>query len=330
MRITNVEVLSRAELIALAGSLAKARQLVKDGLYRRVLHDVYVACDAPDDATTRCAALHKVLPADVVLSHWSGLWVAGLDVLPRDRNGVDRLDVTAPRDRQLRARPGMRTHIALIPDEEICEVNGLLIVSASRSFVDVARSGGITEGVACGDAALRAGLTTTALIEESIDRAGGLRWVDRARAAFGHLNDRSESLMETRLRVGFVLAGGPRMQTQVDLYGDLRGHCGRSDLSLDGVSVEYDGRDSRREKVKFTGDRTRGNDVSDLEVEVRRFTGDLYYRTSPGQRLAVLMSALAIAARRSRPPLRFGPDTLRPPKLQPLPNLAQSQARWTA
>lgn len=331
MRITNIEVLSRAELIAVAGSHAKARQLVKDEVYRRVLHDAYVACDVPDDPTTRCAALHKVLPKDVVLSHWSGLWVAGLAVLPRDRNGVDRIDVTAPRHRQLRARPGMRAHIALVPDQEICEVNGLLIVSASRSVVDVARSEGITEGVACGDAALRAGLTTTTLIGESIDRAGGLRWVTRARAALGHLDDRSESLMESRLRVGFVLAGGPRMQTQVDLYDDLRGHCGRSDLYLDGVSVEYDGRDSRLEKVKFTGDRSRGNDVSDLEVEVRRFTGELYYRTTPGQRLAVLKSALAIAARRTRPRLRFGPDTLRPPKLRPLPTKAQlDQARRTA
>ena len=148
------------ELIALAGSLAKARQLVKDKLFRKVLHDAYVACDVPDDVTTRCAALLKVLPEDVVLSHWSGLWVAGLDVLPRDRNGVDLLDVTVPRDRQLRARPGVRVHIALVPDEEICEVNGLLIVSASRSVVDVARTYGVTEGVACGDAALHSSWST--------------------------------------------------------------------------------------------------------------------------------------------------------------------------
>jgi len=97
--------------------------------------------------------------------------------------------------------------------------------------------------------------------------------------------------MESRLRVDFVLAGGPKMHTQIDLYDDLGGHRGRSDLFLDGVSVEYDGRASRLEKVKFTGDRSRGNDVSELAVEVRRFTGPMYYRTTPAQRLATLMSA---------------------------------------
>lgn len=330
MAIWDLEVLSRRELIAVAGSPAKARQLVTEGVYRRVLHDAYVAADAPDDAATRCAALHSVLPADVVLSHWSGLWAVGLDVLPRAADGVDLLDVTVPRHRQLEDRPGIRTHIAHVPDEEICEVNGLLIVSASRSFVDVARSAGVTEGVACGDAALRSGLTTLDRLEDSLDRAAGLRWVTRARSAWSHLDGRSESLMESRLRVDFVLAGGPRMRAQVDLYDESGGHRGRCDLYLDGVSVEYDGRDSRLEKVKFTDDRTRGNGVADLEVEVRRFTGATYFNSTPAQRLDVLRRALTIARGRSRPRLHFGRDTLRAPRLRPLPTRADRQARRTA
>lgn len=282
MGIGDIEVLSRAELIALAGSPAKARALIADGIFRRVLHDAYVARDAPDDVTTRCAALHKVLPPYVLLSHWSGLRVQGLDVLPRDADRVDLLDITVPRDRQIQTRSGIRSHIAYVPDEEICEV-------------------------------------------------GGLRWVTRAREAVRHLDGRSESLMESRLRVGFVLAGGPRMRTQIDLYDDNGIHCGRSDLYLDGVSVEYDGRDSRLEQVRFTGDRSRGNRISDLAVEVRRFTGSLYYQSTPAQRLAVLLSALRIASGRKRPRLRFGRDTLRPPQLWPLPTRAETdQARRTA
>jgi hypothetical protein len=331
MRIDDIEVLSRRQLVALAGTPAKARQLVADGLYRRVLHNAYVAADVPDDASTRCAALHAVLPPDVVLSHWSALWASGLDVLPRDRSGRDLLDVTVPRDRQLQARPGIRPHIALVGDDEICEINGLLVVSASRGFVDVARSFGVTEGAACGDAALRAGLTSFDRIQDSVDRAGGLRWVTRARTALPLLDGRSESLMESRVRVDFVVAGGPQMHSQVDLYDDEGGHRGRADLFLDGVAVEFDGRDSRLEKARFTGDRVRGNGVADLEVEVRRFTGDMYYKTSPAQRLGVLLTALRIASGRTRPRLRFGPDTLRPPKLRPLLTRSElRQARRTA
>jgi hypothetical protein len=324
-----IEVLSWRELCAVAGTPAKARTLLKEGVYRRVLHNAYVLADVPDDVTTRCACLRSVLPEDVLLSGWSALWACGLDVLPRDRQGNDLLDVTIARNRHLEARPGIRPHTAWVPDEEICEVNGLLVVSGSRSFVDVARWEGITEGVACGDAALRAGLTTVTRIEESVDRAGGLRWITLARAAVPHLEPRSESLMESRLRVGLVLAGGPRMQAQVDLYDERMTHHGRADLFLNGVVFEYDGRASRLEEVRFTQDRSRGNGIADLEVEVRRFTGSLYYRTTPAERLRVLYDALELAAKRLRPRLRFGPDTLRAPRMRPLPTRAD-QARRTA
>lgn len=317
-----IEVLRWKELVAIAGTPSKARGLLKFGAYRRVLRDAYVACDVPDDAATRCAALRAVLAADVILSHWGGLWALGLEVLARDRDKLDLLDVTTGRERDLVPRRGIRTHSAYVSDEDVCEVNGVLFVSAARAFVDVARTYGLVEGVACGDAALRAGATTPELIEQSLDRAAKLRWVTRAREAVEHLEPRSESLMESRLRVGFVLAGGPRMRAQLDLYDDERRHRGRSDLFLDGVSVEYDGRDSRLEKVKFTGDRVRRNDASDLEVEVRHFTGSMYYKTTPYERLQVLLRALAIAARRTRPRLRFGQDTLRPPKLRPVPTKA--------
>lgn len=319
----DIEILSWAELQAVCGSAEKARRMLRDGVYERVLFDAYALADVAGKLETKLAALRKVLPPDVAVSHWTALWVLGLNVLRRDRNGRDQLDITVPRERHLIERPGVRTHCALLPDEELCELNGQLFVSAERAFVDVARRDGIIEGVACGDAALRAGATTLERIEEAVDRAAGLRWVTRARQAVQHLEPRSESLMESRLRVGFVLEGGPRMQAQVDLYDDDFAHRGRSDLYLDGVSVEYDGRAERLEREKFTDDRRRGNGVSDLEVEVRHFSADDVFKRSARSRLQTLMSALDIAKRRTRPRLRFGPDTLRAPKLRPLPTKAE-------
>ena len=332
----DAEVLSWLALVAERGSEEKARRAVADGDVRRVLRGAYVPSEVPDDLATRAAALRLVLPDDVVLSHWAALWVLGLDVLPRDTEGRDLLDVIIPRGRHLELRPGLlRPHSALVPDEEVCEVEGLLAVSAARAFVDVARSFGLVEGVACADAALRNGATTRALLCAAVDRAEGLRWVTRARTALQHLEPRSESLMESRLRVGFVLAGGPRMAAQVDLYDDSGRHRGRADLYLDGVAVEYDGRAQRLLRDAFVGDRRRGNDLSDLAVEVRRFTADDYYRSSPAARLEVLQRALALAAGRSRPRLCSGPDTLRPGRLRPLPTRADlgaggAQAKRTA
>jgi len=318
------EFLSWSELKQRHRTAETARAAVRRGDYRRVLHDAYVVGGAPDDLATRVAALRHVLPDDVALSHWTALWALGLDVLPRDRDGVEQLDVTVPRSRHLQARAGIRTHCALLPDEELCDVGGLLVVSAERAFVDVARGFGLVEGVAAGDAALRAGATDLGRVEAAVARARGLRYVTVARSAVPHLEPRSESLMESRLRLGFVLAGGPRMEAQRDLYDEDGHHCGRADVFLGGVVVEYDGRDSRLDRGRFTHDRRRGNDLANLALEIRRFSADDYYKRTHRQRLRELERALALAAER-RPRWFFGPDTLPKPWLRPLPTRAETR-----
>jgi hypothetical protein len=319
----DILVVTSRELAAFAGGNERARQLVREGIYRRVVRNAYVLGDEPDSPELRVAALRRVIPEHAILSHWTALWVLGLNVLPRDRQKVDLIDLTTRRGLRLAQRPGVRTHSALVSDEDLCEVNGLLVVSAARAFVDVARCDGVVEGVACGDAALRAGATTVERIEDALERAGGLRWVSRAREALVHLDPRSESLMESRLRIDFVLAGGPRMAAQVDLYDEDGVHRGRPDLYLRGVAIEYDGRAERLDRERFGSDRVRANHLADLEVEVRRYSADLYYKTSPAERLATLLRALAIAEGRTRPRLRFGPDTLRAPRLRPVATVAE-------
>lgn len=328
------DVLTWSELTDACGTPDAARAAVARGDYRRVLHDAYVARDIPDGAATRVAALGRVLPADVALSHWSALWALGLEVLPRDRSGVELLDVTVPRGRHLEHRSGLRPHCALLPADELCEHEGLLIVSPARAFVDVCRSEGLVEGVAAGDAALRAGVMTGPLADAAVAAAAGLRNVTVARRALRHLEPRSESLMESRLRVGFVVGGGPRMEAQRDLYDEDGAHRGRADLFLRGVAVEYDGRASRLQRVRFTHDRRRGNAFADLALEVRRFTAEDYYRLPPRQLARQLERALAMAAER-RPRYVFGPDTLPPPKRTPPATLAdraagRAQTRRTA
>jgi hypothetical protein len=289
------------ELVAFAGTADKARLLVRDQVYRRVVHNAYVLADEPDTPALRLEALRRVVPAHAVVSHWAALWVLGLNLLPREVNGLEIIDLTVPRGLRLAERPGLRYHSALVTDDDLVVGPRGLVVSSARAFVDVARSFGLVEGVACGDAALRAGTTTLDRIEEAVERAGGLRNVTIARAAVGMLEPRSESLMESRLRVGFVLAGGPRLDAQVDLYDEHGVHYGRADLFKDGVAVEYDGRAERLEKARFVKDRRRGNDISDLEVEVRRFTSEDMFKRTPAQRLMTLMRAFEVAARRTRP-----------------------------
>ncbi len=317
------------ELVQDLGSVARARVAVRDAHYWQIVRGAYAPTWAVDSPALRAEALRRVLPPHAVLSHWSSLWVRGLDVLARDKSGEDLLDLTVPPLHHVAARPGMTWCSGHLVDDDLCEVEGLVVASAARGCVDVARRDGVVEGVACADAALRAGMTTLALLRASVERCVGLPWVTRARTMLKHVEPRSESLMESRLRVGFVLAGGPRMPAQVDVYDEDGSHCGRADLLLDGVVVEYDGREERLQLERFTSDRRRQNSLADLGLEIRRFSASMYYRMSPEQRLAVLTRALEVAAGRSRR-VFAGPDTLRRARLSPLPTLADTQSHAQA
>jgi hypothetical protein len=324
----DMEVVRWAALVARAGSAARARRLLADGEWWRVLRDAYAPREALDGPEVRVAAMRLVLPAHVAVSHRAALWVLGVDVLGRDRSGRDLIDVTAPRGLHLERRPGLLPHSALLPDEELCQLGGLLLVSAARAFVDVARSDSLVEAVAFGDAVLRSGAATPDQLAQAVDRAAGLRHVRRAREVLPHLEPRSESLMESRLRMRLVLGGLPRPEAQVDLYDEL-GHAGRSDLYLDGVVLEYDGREARLLKPVFVHERRRQNRLADLRLEIRRFTADDVFGRPAGAVCAEVRRALDLARVRDRTQVRRGPDTLRPPRLRPLPTRAQL-ARRTA
>lgn len=306
-------------LVSRAGSPRRARTLVASGEWRRVVQGAYAPWWLVDGPEVRAAALRKVLPPDAALSHRSALWALGLDLLDGDR-----LDVTVPRDRRLVGRPGLRVHTARLADEELCLVGGLLVVSAARAVVDVLRSEPLVEAVAVTDAVLRSGAARLGTVDEVLDRSRGLRGVRQARRALAHVDARSESLMESRLRTALVLGGLEGVESQVDLYDDS-GHAGRIDLVVQGVLCEYDGREPHLLEAAFVRERRRQSRLLEAGAELRRFTAADVYRRSP-QDLAheVLRAARLVQA---RPPVRLrrGPDTLRPPARRPLPTLAEQR-----
>lgn len=283
-----MEVLTRDELVRVAGGEASARRVIRDGDWVRVLRNAYVPRGTTDDLRTRLAALRLVLPPDVAVAGRAALWLVGVPLL--DGHAVD---VVMPRGRHLVARPGVLPRAALVPDEELCEVGGLLVVSAARLVVDLARRGPLVEAVVCGDAALRAGVTDVALVRDSLDRARGLRGVEAARACVQHLEPRSESPMETRLRL-FAMSGRRDLEVQRDLY-DEHGHVGRGDLCVDGVVLEFDGRAARLDPGVFVAERRRQVRIAELGLELRRYTAPDVYRRSGTDLAAELDRAQRLA-----------------------------------
>ena len=307
------------ELVRRAGSATKAKRWLRDGLWWRVFHDVYAPIDLEDSAVLRAAALRSVLPADVALSHRAALWALGLDLLG------PAIDVTAPRLRRVQARPNVTPHSARLAEDDLCEVNGLLVVSAARAVVDVARSEPLIEAVALADAVLRSGAATVDAVEGVVERSAGLRGVVRARTCLSYVEARSESLMESRMRMRFVLGGIAGLEVQRDLYDD-DGHVCRADLYVEGVVVEYDGREARLDKEVFVRERRRQNRIVETGCELRRLTAHDYYVRPAAVVCAELRRAVAQARERAPARLRSGPDTLRPPQRRPLPTLVEQQA----
>lgn len=309
-----VEVLSRAELLQRLGTRDRLERALERQLYRRVLRGFFVDGELADSPDVRCAALRRALPDDVALAGRTALWAMTVDVLPR--NG--RLDLTVPRGRHLVQRPGMRALAALLPDDELVDLpGGLVAVSAPRAFVDVARREPLVEAVALGDAVLRSGAATEEQLVAAVERARRAKGVVAARQVLPHLEPRSESQGESRLRMRLVQGGLPRPEAQVDLYDERGVHIGRVDLKLGGLLLEYDGRTGRN----FGRDRRRQNRLVDLDGELRRYTSEeVTWFAAP------LLCADVARAYREHPDLSprlfRGPDTLRPPRLTPLPTRA--------
>ena len=316
-----MELLTWQQLVRHAGTRGAAARWVAEGRWWRVVRGAYAPVEVADGVTTRAAALRLVLPPDVVPSHRTALWLLGLDVLG------ERLQVTAPRGRHLLDRADLQVFSAALPDTELVLVDGSPSVSAARAFVDVARRESLVEAVAVGDAVLRAGAAWPEDLLEAVEAATGLRGVRGARAVLPHLEPRSESPMESRFRMRLVIGGVPRPQAQYDVY-DAAGHVGRTDFHLDGVVLEYDGREQRLLKAAFVHDRRRQTRLAETGLELRRFTSDDVFVRPAAAVCAEVLRAVAQAAGRDRSGLRSGPDTLRAPRLRPLPTLAE--ARRTA
>lgn len=309
------------ELCAQANSPRRARTLLRDGAVKRVLHGVYAGSEHPDGPAVRLAAVQRLLPQHAVLSGRAALWILGVDVLPAD----EVLDICLPRGVTVRPKPGLRLRSALVPDAEVHEIGDLLVVTAARVVVDSMRTESLVEAVALGDAALRHGATSLELIAASLDRAAHLRGVVVARAALGHLEPRSESLMESRLRMTCVLGDLPRPEAQVDFYDQDGRHLGRADLHLDGVVLEYDGRVAHQDGEVFGHDRRRHNGLSDGGLDVRRFSSQDYYLRPRSLIVSAVRRALSVV-RREGMTARRGPDTLRPGRLIPPATRADSSA----
>lgn len=138
--------------------------------------------------------------------------------------------------------------------------------------------------------ALHARLTTTFELEKSVDESTGRHGVKKLRRVYALIEPKSESPMESRLRMLLVLARLPRPEAQVVIRDGHR-FVGRPDLYYreQRLGLEYDGGTHRMSLVE---DNRRQNRLTDAGIRLLRFTaGDIY--NTPDVVVRLVRSALA-------------------------------------
>jgi hypothetical protein len=240
---------------------------LKSPRYRRLFSGVYV--DARADVTTellaRGAAL--VLPEGAVVGGTTAALLLGADVR---QFGDDLVYVVTARADQMRRR-GVRSTAALLESGDVVEVHGTPCLSPVRTAFDLARNRWVVEAVVGVDAMLnRGGCSFDDLSDYIADRPGwrGIRW---ARTAMTYAEPLSESVMETRQRMGLVLAGLPRPRAQVEISEPSGALVARLDLGYEEwkVGLDYDG---EVHGTSWRQDLERQERIRDLGWWHRRYT----------------------------------------------------------
>lgn len=150
------------------------RRMIRDGALLRLRHGVYVEREVwegldPFRAQPLLrihAATHTLRAQDYVFSHDSAALLLGMP-LPDARNGL--VHITRAKVHGDAMRAGVKHHLAPYSGDDVVVIDGLRVLGAGRTALDMAREHGLVAGVAGCDFALRTGVRRSQLRKLSAD-----------------------------------------------------------------------------------------------------------------------------------------------------------------
>lgn len=217
------------------------------------------------------AAVARRLPERAAFSGRTAAWLHGLDMEP-----CDPIEVTIPKPFGSNRIAGASVRRAVLAQEEIVTRRGLSTTTRLRTVVDLAGGNPLTEGVVAADMFLHSRLVSLAELRRYVDTHPGARGIARLRRVVDLVEPKTESAMETRLRMLLVLAGLPRPEVQGSIRDDKGRVLGRPDLLYrdQRLAIEYDGGNHRD---RLIDDNRRQNGLVDVGFRFLRFTAaDVY------------------------------------------------------
>jgi Protein of unknown function (DUF559) len=241
---------------ATARSYGLTPRVLRGDRFRHPYRGVYLWHELPDDLPTRVDAALLVLPSQALPSH---LTAAALWSAPAPR--PERPSFWLPQWATGLRIDGIDLHWYLDRPERHF-VNGRLITSAVRTFVDLATELGLVRLTGVGDFFVRRGRCTQAdlLLATSEPRR---RNINHAYAAARLVRPGVDSPQETAVRVLLELGGCPRPAVNRDAYDDAGGWLARPDLSYPSykIAIEYDGMHHERDPAQRQRDVLRNENL---------------------------------------------------------------------
>lgn len=262
----------RAELLGRPFTVAEARSagLTWRGLqtssWVRLSRGQYARAGLSPDVRLVLRGVHERMPDSYAFSGQTAAWIWGLDLPP-----CEPVEVTVDRNIPVRARAGVRLRRASLPPSDVTDHLGFRTTTVMRTVRDLGSRTDQVESVVAIDMALHSGLIDAVALERYVGSCAGLKGIRRLRRAVRLASSRSESPMETRLRMELVKGRLPDPCVQTELHDATGRFLGRVDLYYPDrrLAIEYDG---ENHKDRFAADLKRQNALVNAGYHVLRFT----------------------------------------------------------
>lgn len=233
---------SRRQVIEAGIERRCLRDLVEEGLVRKVLRGVYAVTQAPDTVLFRAQALGLVIPECAVVTDRTAAWLHGVAILQRGAHlEAPPVSVCETVDSRVR-RPEVDGRRRQLLARDIVELHGLRVTTPLRTALDLGRLLWRFDALAALDGFLRLGVDQDEMFEE-MARFRGFRGVRQLRGLAPLADGRAESPGESALRLHWIDAGLPTPEPQFVIRDDRERAIYRLDVPLPEVryAAEYDG-----------------------------------------------------------------------------------------
>jgi hypothetical protein len=224
-------------------SRQQLRDLVAQGLVKRLVRGVYVRSDTPDTTEMRALAVSLVVARNAVIVDRTAAWLHGVDVYDyRELEILPRIECVVLRDESRIERPECLGGERDLAPYDVMIVHGLRVTTPLRTALDLGCKLRRPDALAALDGFMRLHGLTKVDYERSLPRYRRRRGVVRLREMVALADGRAESPRESRTRLAIHDAGLPSPEPQFWVI-----HHGipvyRLDLAYpkNRVAVEYDG-----------------------------------------------------------------------------------------